>query len=449
MRFIQNFSELSVSPLHETLLEVAEESLARADPYDAVMRNLSVRDGKLSIGEYEFHIPERVHVVGFGKASMKMLRAIQDLLGEIVCGGVVITPDVEGWVGSVKILRGDHPLPATNTLKSSLYLLDYLDKEVRGDDLLVVLVSGGGSALFEIPEDGLSLEGVSAVTRELMRRGADIVELNTVRKRLSKVKGGKLLEHVNAGKVITLIISDVVGDRLDMIASGPTVPDNTSFNDAYQILRKRGLWSELPHEIRVFIEKGLAGEVPDTLKEGDPLFNKVHNFIIASNQLVLEHVSHVLSGKGFNTILLTSMLEGEAREVGRVLGSIIKNIIRYSKPVSRPAALIAGGETVVTVRGSGVGGRNQELCLSLTISIKGLRDVVATCVGTDGIDGVSPAAGAIIDGELFEEAVRRDLNPEKYLLNNDSYTFFREMKRALYTGYTGTNVNDVFVALIK
>jgi glycerate 2-kinase len=449
LRFIQNFRELSVSPLHETLLEVVEEGLARADPYDAVVRNLSLRDGKLVIGGYEVLAPACVHVVGFGKASEKMLRAVHDLLGDAICGGVVITPNVEGWVGSVRVLRGDHPLPGPNTLRSSLHLLDYLDKEVSESDLLLVLVSGGGSALFEVPEDGLVLEDVSMVSKELMARGADIVELNTVRKKLSRVKGGKLLRYVRAREVITLIISDVVGDRLDVIASGPTAPDNTSFSDAYRVLVRRGLWSELSRDVREFLERGLAGEVPETPKEGEPLFNKVRNFVIASNQLVLEHMGLTLSRKGFNTLILTSMLEGEAREVGRVLGSIVKNVAQYSKPVSRPAALLAGGETVVTVRGNGIGGRNQELCLSLTISIKGLRDVVAACVGTDGIDGVSPAAGAVVDGGLHDEAIARGLEPSGYLANNDSYTFFQKMGRAIITGHTGTNVNDIFVALLR
>lgn len=448
-RFIQNSKELSTSPLHETLLEIIEEGLVRADPYDAVMRNLSVRGGKLVVGGYETLIPGRVHVIGFGKASEKMLRAVHDLLGRFLCGGVVITPSTETWVGPVRVLKGDHPLPGTNTLRSSLHLLDYLSGEVREDDLLLVLVSGGGSALFEVPEDGLVIEDISTVSRELMARGADIVELNIVRKKLSKVKGGKLLKHVRAREVITLIISDVVGDKLDTIASGPTVPDNTFFSDAYRILKRRGLWSELRHELRRFIERGLAGEVPETPKEGEPLFSKVRNFVIASNRLVLEYMDLILSRKGFNTLLLTSMLEGEAREVGKVLGSIMKNITQYSRPVSRPAALLAGGETVVTVRGSGVGGRNQELCLSLAMSIKGLQNVVAACMGTDGIDGVSPAAGAVIDGGLYEEAIARGLEPSEYLANNDSYTFFQRMGRAIITGYTGTNVNDIFVALIR
>jgi glycerate 2-kinase len=263
------------------------------------------------------------------------------------------------------------------------------------------------------------------------------------------VKGGKLLRYVRAREVITLIISDVVGDRLDVIASGPTAPDNTSFSDAYRVLVRRGLWSELSRDVREFLERGLAGEVPETPKEGEPLFNKVRNFVIASNQLVLEHMGLTLSRKGFNTLILTSMLEGEAREVGRVLGSIVKNVAQYSKPVSRPAALLAGGETVVTVRGNGIGGRNQELCLSLTISIKGLRDVVAACVGTDGIDGVSPAAGAVVDGGLHDEAITRGLDPSEYLANNDSYTFFQKMGRAIITGHTGTNVNDIFVVLLR
>ncbi|MEM2529229.1 MAG: MOFRL family protein, partial [Ignisphaera sp.] len=282
----------------------------------------------------------------------------------------------------------------------------------------------------------------------LMRRGADIFELNTVRKRFSRVKGGKLLRYIRARNIVSLIISDVIGDRLDTIASGPTAPDETSYGDVYSILTRRGLWNEMPETMRSIIEAGLRGELPDTPKSGDPIFSNVHNIIIASNAIALESMARKAEEYGFKSLILTSMVEGEAREVGKVIASIIKNILAYSRPVEKPVAILIGGETVVTVRGKGVGGRNQELCLSLAVSIKGL-ETVAVCMGTDGIDGISPAAGAIVDGYTIDEGYRLGLDPIAYLENNDSYTYFSKINRAIITGYTGTNVNDVLLALIR
>ncbi|MEM1560506.1 MAG: DUF4147 domain-containing protein, partial [Ignisphaera sp.] len=311
-----------------------------------------------------------------------------------------------------------------------------------------ILISGGGSALFEVPERNVSLDDVGRLAKELMRRGADIFELNTVRKRFSRVKGGKLLRYIRARNIVSLIISDVIGDRLDTIASGPTAPDETSYGDVYSILTRRGLWNEMPETMRSIIEAGLRGELPDTPKSGDPIFSNVHNIIIASNAIALESMARKAEEYGFKSLILTSMVEGEAREVGKVIASIIKNILAYSRPVEKPVAILIGGETVVTVRGKGVGGRNQELCLSLAVSIKGL-ETVAVCMGTDGIDGISPAAGAIVDGYTIDEGYRLGLDPIAYLENNDSYTYFSKINRAIITGYTGTNVNDVFLALIR
>jgi glycerate 2-kinase len=352
-------------------------------------------------------------------------------------------------VGKIRLVKGDHPIPRENTFKSSQMLIDYLVKNVGLDDLVIVLISGGGSALFEIPEEGVSMNDIAWISRELMKRGADIFELNAVRKRFSRVKGGKLLRFIKAKHVVSLIVSDVIGDRLDTIASGPTSPDETTFNDVYNTLVKYGLWNELSVEMKTLIDNGLKGKIEDTPKPGDPIFEKVRNIIVASNTIVLKSIARRAREMGFNTIVLTSMLEGEAKEVGRVLGSIIKSIYFHSLPVSKPAVVLAGGETVVTVMGKGIGGRNQELCLSMLLSIKGLQDIVAVCIGTDGIDGVSPAAGAIIDGSTYQEAVSKGLNPRDFLNNNDSYTFFSKLKRTIITGYTDTNVNDVFIAVLK
>lgn len=448
MNFIKNRSELERDYLHKIALDIVEYGLESADPYRAILSSIRVGDGVVHVKNLEIRIGGRVHVIGFGKASKKMASALHDVLNRCIVGGIVISPEDPGFIGPIEVAKGDHPIPSINTLKSSQKLLEYLQSSVGEDDVVFVLISGGGSALFEVPENGVALDDIGRLTRELMKRGADIFELNAVRKRFSKTKGGKLLRYIKAKTIVSIIISDVVGDRLDTIASGPTAPDETSYRDVYNILTKYGLWSEMPDRMRSVVEAGLSGEIPDTPKPGDPIFSKVYNVIVASNAIALESMARKAEDYGFKPLVLTSMIEGEAREIGRALASIIKNIEFYSKPIEKPAALLAGGETVVTVKGGGVGGRNQELCLSLAISIRGLN-AVAVCMGSDGIDGVSPAAGAIVDGSTVDEGYRAGLDPVKHLGSNDSYGYFSKIGRAIITGYTGTNVNDLFLALIR
>ncbi|MEM2221572.1 MAG: glycerate kinase [Ignisphaera sp.] len=448
MSFIKNRPVLERGDLHRIALDIIEYGLESADPYRAVVASLRISDNIIYVRDTMVKVRGRIHVIGFGKASRRMADAMYDVLGNRIAGGIVISPEGSGYIGPIEIVKGDHPIPGNNTLKSSQRVLEYLQNNVHEDDTVFILISGGGSALFEVPERNVSLDDVGRLAKELMRRGADIFELNTVRKRFSRVKGGKLLRYIRARNIVSLIISDVIGDRLDTIASGPTAPDETSYGDVYSILTRRGLWNEMPETMRSIIEAGLRGELPDTPKSGDPIFSNVHNIIIASNAIALESMARKAEEYGFKSLILTSMVEGEAREVGKVIASIIKNILAYSRPVEKPVAILIGGETVVTVRGKGVGGRNQELCLSLAVSIKGL-ETVAVCMGTDGIDGISPAAGAIVDGYTIDEGYRLGLDPIAYLENNDSYTYFSKINRAIITGYTGTNVNDVFLALIR
>lgn len=448
MSFIKNRPVLERGDLHRIALDIIEYGLESADPYRAVVTSLRISDNIIYVRDTMVKVRGRIHVIGFGKASRRMADAMYNVLGNRIAGGIVISPEGSGYIGPIEIVKGDHPIPGNNTLKSSQRVLEYLQNNVHEDDTVFILISGGGSALFEVPERNVSLDDVGRLAKELMRRGADIFELNTVRKRFSRVKGGKLLRYIRARNIVSLIISDVIGDRLDTIASGPTAPDETSYGDVYSILTRRGLWNEMPETMRSIIEAGLRGELPDTPKSGDPIFSNVHNIIIASNAIALESMARKAEEYGFKSLILTSMVEGEAREVGKVIASIIKNILAYSRPVEKPVAILIGGETVVTVRGKGVGGRNQELCLSLAVSIKGL-ETVAVCMGTDGIDGISPAAGAIVDGYTIDEGYRLGLDPIAYLENNDSYTYFSKINRAIITGYTGTNVNDVFLALIR
>ncbi|MEM1617170.1 MAG: glycerate kinase [Desulfurococcus sp.] len=448
MSRIINFEEVSVKPWFSLLATIMNKVLEYADPYNAVRRHV-IREGNiLIIGDKRVEVNGELHVVGFGKASKRMLEAVLSELGDLVVGGVVITPDMEGRLGPVELLKGNHPIPGNDTLKSSRKLLEYLTSKISSNDVLIVLISGGGSALFEIPEEGVELKDIESITKELMKRGANIVELNTVRKRLSKVKGGKLLRYIKAQHTISLIISDVVGDKLEFIASGPTAPDSSTWIEAYRILVKYGLWDELEPRIKSIFEKGLKGEITDTLKKDDPIFSKVLNFVVLNNKMVLENIASDLREWGYKTLILTPFLEGEAKEVAKVLAAVAKSIRLLSQPVRPPAAIIAGGETVVTVKGSGVGGRNQELCLSFAIAIAGEKGISAACMGTDGIDGISPAAGALVDWETVSEAIQHGLDPVKSLKNNDSFTFFNKLRKTLVTGYTGTNVNDIFISLI-
>jgi len=454
---IKNRAELSRTRFHEDILDIVEEGLRAADPYYAVSHSISYSSASDTLYVQSEAIElrgSRVHVVGFGKASARMAEAVVDKLGDRIAGGTVIAPDREGLVGPVKVVRGDHPIPGENTLKASMDLLGYLESNVSENDVVFVLVSGGGSALFEVPHEEVTLQDIADVSRELMRRGADIVELNSVRKRLSKVKGGKLLRYIKARRVVTLIISDVIDDRLDTIASGPTAPDETTVEFAIGVLKRRGLWDSLKPQIREVILKAKQSPEYDTVKHGDPVLGKVRNIIVASNIMSLRRMSQKAGEKGYNSVILSHSVEGEAREVGKVLAAVMKSVALHGVPTRRPVLILAGGETTVTVRGNGVGGRNQELCLSIAVSLsrsgayKAIGDFVAMCIGSDGIDGVSPAAGAIVDKELFELADALGEDMETYLDNNDSYTFFSKLGKAVFTGYTGTNVNDFFLALI-
>ena len=448
---IKNFKELATSTLRRDALLILEEGLKAADPERAVFSATKLVNGKvcfydlcLDMGSFD-----KIHVLGFGKASYKMLLGIIKVLKDRIHGGVVITHNPE-WVGklnNVRVVRGDHPIPGINTFRATEELLNYVRSNVGNNDLVIVLISGGGSALFELPYKPITLDDLSKLNELLLKSGADINEINTVRKHVSMVKGGRLAKMLYPALTVSLIISDVVGDPLDVIASGPTAPDRTTFNDAVKVLKRRRLWNVVPSSVREVINAGLRGIIDETPKPGDKIFNKVHNFIVASNILSLKAMARKAQELGYNPLILTSLMEGEAREVGRFLASIARHIVKYGFLVSRPLALLLGGETTVTVKG--IGGRNQELVLSFAIHIAGLENVVLASIGSDGKDGISDAAGGIADGSTYYESLRKGLDPMDYLERNDSNTLLRQVRGAIYTGITGTNVNDLTVMLIR
>jgi len=439
---ILNKELLSKSKRREDVLEILEEGLRASDP------KKSVTDA-LKEASMEIEMAERVFVIGFGKASASMAEACEEELGDRIHGGAIIVPEnVETKsLRRIMVFKGTHPIPSEVNVESTRKLIS-ICQGLTGRDLVICLISGGGSSLLTYPAEGITLEEKKKATDILLKSGAEIKEVNTVRKHISSVKGGRLTSFLKPAKIVSLILSDIVGDPIEYIASGPTSPDPSTFRDAYSIVVKYGLMEKLPRSVVERIERGLRGEVPETPKPGDVVFNNVRNIIISNNMKSLIAMEKKAVELGYNTLVLTSFSEGEAREVGRFICAVVKQIATYDSPVKKPACLIVGGETTVTVKGRGKGGRNQELVLSAVLNCRGLKNFVFASIGSDGIDGYTDAAGAIADSSTLENAYNKSLNPEGFLEDNDSYNFFSQTGDLIFTGPTGTNVNDFTVALV-
>ena len=450
--FIKNWAEFAADPHAVAVLRLLEAGLKAADPEAAVRRCVRLVDSRLHVCDAEFDLREyeEVVVVGAGKASGAMAKALEGVLGDAIsCGFVIVPRDVAARLKlkRIKLWGADHPLPSERGVEGAARIAELLESghERR---LVIALFSGGGSALMPLPAEGITLEEKRRTTELLLRCGASIDEVNAVRKHISRLKGGQLAKLAYPATVAALMLSDVVGDRLDVIASGPTAPDTSTYADALRVLKKYGIHDFVPESVLRHLERGARGELPETPKPGDRIFERVHNFVIASNRTSLRAMADEARSMGLNPLILTSMLEGEARHVGRVVAAVCKEVRLSGEPVRRPAAILAGGETTVTVVGRGRGGRNQELALSAAIAIKGLEGVRIASMGSDGIDGVTDAAGALVSGETCARAESMGLDPEEFLAENNSYEFFKEVGGHIYTGYTGTNVNDFVVCLV-
>lgn len=434
----------------ERTLAILSAALASVDPAVAVRRCLSLEGDCLYVSgrAYDLSRFRHIYVVGAGKASGAMARALEEILGERVTWGLVnvkygyVTPTQR-----VRLQEAGHPLPDEAGLSATGKIVDLL-RETEEDDLVICLISGGGSALLTSPQEGISLEEVKRLTEALLWCGATINEINAVRKHISQVKGGRLARLAYPASLITLILSDVVGDPLDMIASGPTVPDSTTYREAWQVLGRYELIEEMPSPIVRHLELGRSGQVEETPKDGDPLFGRTHNLIIGNNRQAALAAVEEAQRLGFKALLLTTHLEGEAREVAKVLAALAKEVVRYGQPVVRPACLVLGGETTVTVKGEGLGGRNQEMALASALAIEGMEDVLILCAATDGSDGPTGAAGAIAEGDTVARARELGLDARAYLANNDSHHFFQALDDLVITGPTNTNVNDLAMVFV-
>jgi hydroxypyruvate reductase len=438
------------SALRAAALQIFHSALQAGDVSTLLPKYLKRENSRLTVGNLtvDRSAIKRLLVIGAGKASGAMAQLVEEIFGDAVSDGLVVVKD--GYRSGSRIIRqveAGHPIPDERGLKAAQEITTLVES-AGADDLVLCLLSGGGSALLPAPVTGITLADKQSVTRLLLTAGATINELNAVRKHLSRIKGGQLARAASPARVVTLILSDVIGDPLDVIASGPTVPDDSTHADAWSVLDRFGLIEKIPHSVRSHLERGLRGTIPDTPKRNDPLFDRVTNLIIGNNQLVIDAALLAAQSLGFTAYLVTAELQGEAHEAAKNFTSMTKEIRQSGVPASTPACLIAGGETTVTVRGSGKGGRCQEFCLAAALALEGLNDLVVFAAGTDGTDGPTDAAGAIADGTTVARGKTMGLSAEKFLQSNDSYNFFSQLGDLVKTGPTKTNLLDLYLLLI-
>ncbi|MEQ9618217.1 MAG: glycerate kinase [Deltaproteobacteria bacterium] len=441
---------MNLNKLRDDAVSIFHAGLKAVDPVNAVKAHLRREDETLILQGREYDLPafENVYVVGMGKAAASMAKAVEDILGDRLTAGVVnVKYGHTVPLGTIKVNEAGHPVPDEGGIRGTREIIDLLEKTGK-NDLVICLISGGGSALLPFPAEGLTLEDKQHLTKSLLECGASIHEINALRKQVSQVKGGRLARLAHPSTMISLILSDVIGDDLDVIASGPTVPDTHTFHDCRQILGKYRLEGKVPESLVNYIERGCRGEMEETPKPDDPIFHSTHNAIVGSNILAVQAAKEKAIELGYNSLVLSTFIHGETEEVAKVHTAIAKEIISSGNPVQRPACIVSGGETTVTIEGKGAGGRNQEFVLAAAIDIDGIDDVVVLSAGTDGNDGPTDAAGALADGTTVRRARELELNAYEHLCENNSYYFFKPLNDLLITGPTNTNVMDLRLVLV-
>ncbi|MEE4165832.1 MAG: glycerate kinase [Desulfocapsaceae bacterium] len=432
-------------------VEIFQAGLVAVAPGAAIRKYVQRRDEKLLVDgrEYDLSDYSQIFVIGAGKAGASMAAAVEEILGKRITRGIISVKygHLED-LAIVKIQEAGHPVPDENGLRGAQVMYD-LAASADEKTLVLCLISGGGSALLPLPVPDVTLEDKQETTRILLSCGATIHEINAIRKHLSAIKGGGLARAVYPATIVTLILSDVVGDDLDSIASGPCVPDSMTFADCQALFVKYSIESEIPAGVRNYIARGVAGEAPETPKAGDKIFSRTQNVIVGNNFNALIRAKEKAEELGYNTLLLSSRIEGETRDVAANHMAIAAEIELHGLPLAKPACVLSGGETTVTLKGSGKGGRNQEFVLAAAMQMRGISHSVVLSAGTDGSDGPTDAAGALADSTTLKRAKERELDPARYLEHNDSYHFFEELNDLYKTGPTNTNVMDIRIVLVE
>jgi hydroxypyruvate reductase len=441
---------MSLERLRRDADSIFRAGVKAVDTSAAVKRFFSLQNNTLKIADQIYDLSEykRIYVIGAGKASAAMARPVEEQMGDRITGGIIqVKYGHSVPLSRIQVREAGHPIPDENGLSGSLAILDLLEN-TKKNDLVLFLISGGGSALLPMPAPGLTLEDKQTTTKLMLDSGARIHEMNAVRKHISGIKGGRLAQRAFPSTLISLILSDVIGDSLDIIASGPTVADTSTFKDCLQILEKYGLRNKIPSSVLELIEKGMRGEAEETPKKGDPVFQNTQNVIIGSNIIAAKAAEEKAKELGYNATILSTTIDGETKEAAKDHATLAKMILESGTPVEKPACVVSGGETTVTIRGNGLGGRNQEFVLAAALQIEGLENVVILSCGTDGTDGPTDAAGAVADGRTVQRAKALGIDAEGYLRENDSYHFFEPLNDLIITGPTFTNVMDLRLVMV-
>lgn len=441
---------VNIDKLRKDAVSIFEAGVKAADPVTAVLNHFSRKGDTLDIAGKKYALSEfeNVYVIGMGKAAASMALAVEGVLGERLSSGIVnVKYGHTAPLHKVSINEAGHPLPDDAGLRGAREIIDLL-RGTGENDLVICLISGGGSALLPVPAEGLTLADKQGLTKTLLECGATIHEINALRKHVSAVKGGRLARLAYPSTLVSLILSDVIGDDLDAIASGPTVPDSVTFAGCGAVIDKYGLRGKIPASVESYIDKGINGGAEETPKPCDPAFLKTQNVIVGSNMLSAIAAKKKAAELGYESLLLSTYIHGETEEVAKVHGAIAIEIAHSGNPLRPPACIVSGGETTVTINGPGLGGRNQEFVLAAAIEIDGLDNVVILSGGTDGTDGPTDAAGAIADGSTIRRAAGLGLNARTSLSQNDSYNFFAPLGDLLITGPTNTNVMDLRLILV-
>jgi glycerate-2-kinase len=440
--------QIPSSPIRPLLRKLIVRGLGAVDARRAVCRAISRNGEKLVIGKRRYNLRryERVVVLGAGKATASMAQAVEQRLGSRLQGGFVVVK--HGHVVPTRrivVAEAGHPVPDRSGQRAAARLCA-MASELGRRDLLIVLLSGGASSLLPAPVAGVTLADKKRTTQELLRCGASIREINTVRKHLSRIKGGRLAELTEA-TVVTVILSDVLGDDLSAIASGPTAPDPTTYQEAVAILKRHRIWRAVPPRVRRHLDRGCRGLASETPKPGSSLFRRVHHSVVGNNDAAVTAVVRAARDAGLCSLVHTPALIGEARDEGQRFGALARQIVREGTPLRRPCCVVAGGETTVTVTGKGTGGRAQEFAAAAALEIAGLAKVWVLAIGTDGTDGPTDAAGAVIDGNTVARAKRFSVDLEGALKRHNVYPALKQLHQLIVTGPTGTNVNDLYLLL--